>query len=350
MEPSHPRRGVSPNHRASGIALPAWVAVAAAVALAAVLPSVGFAASPSAPPVDPFPTVETRLDGPVADPAVTPPDARNVLVAATLWDVRNQRLFAINGLVMKLYPASGKAKPTTATTTSDWPGHLTAILPIPKGGAGRVEIVTEGNVCTHGACHAEDIPLRIAGTGPPPDAPLSALIRAELVPAGRNAVAGAPARVSVHLAPIGLWSSDELKLPPSIVLVASLPGVPDLARAELALSDPNGIYTGSLVVPRPGEVTLRAGLPTAGGVIQPIEGDLGTLLVGGTAVAGSSARPAPSPGTAEPPAPPSGSEDAGPPWVVIGAIVVLVLGLALFLGDPLTRRFRGRPGRDRDAR
>ncbi len=125
-----------------------WWRVSMALAVVAALaPAAVLAASP--PPPDPFPTVETWIDAPPEVPPDAPAGAP-VAVGVTLWDVRNHDLFAVNGLVVKLYPAKGKAKPSVAKATQDAPGHLLANLTVPEGGAGRIEIVTQGEQCTDG--------------------------------------------------------------------------------------------------------------------------------------------------------------------------------------------------------
>ena len=82
------------------------------LAMAAIAPAGVLAASPP-PAQDPFPTIETWIDAPPEIPPDAPAGAP-VAVGFTLWDVRNRNLFAVNGLVAKLYPAKGKAEPSVA--------------------------------------------------------------------------------------------------------------------------------------------------------------------------------------------------------------------------------------------
>ena len=190
---------------------------------------------------DPFPTVETWIDAPPEVPPDAPAGAP-VAVGFTLWDVRNRDLFAVNGLVAKLYPAKGKAEPSVAKAIQDSPGHLLANLTVPEGGAGRIEIVTQGEQCTAGgACTTIDIPLRITGTGPPPDAPRSKLVRAQLLPVVGDVVAGRPAPIAVLLTPIGLWDPAALDLPSAIQVVITRVGGGRMGSAQLEQITPEAV-------------------------------------------------------------------------------------------------------------
>ena len=322
-----------------------WRVAVALVAIAALAPS-ALAASPA--PLDPFPTVETWIDAPPEVPPDAPAGAP-VAVGATLWDVRNHDLFPISGLVVKLYPAKGKAKPSVAEATQDSPGHLLANLTVPEGGAGRIEIVTQAEQCTEGGgCSTIDIPLRITGTGPPPDAPRSKLVRAQLLPVVGDVVAGRPAPIAVLLTPIGLWDPAALDLPSAIQVVITRVGGGRMGNAQLEQISPEPFqpYQGGIRVPEAGEMALTAALVGPDGTTEPIDGELGRVLViagGGRPDASPGDVVRPSPGaTAAPAAPSASGGDDGPPILLLGAIAVLAVGLLLFLGEPLTRRLRGR--------
>jgi hypothetical protein len=330
---------------------PARVSACLAIAALAVLPVAGGrAASPSPEPVDPFPTVETWIDGPVE----APPDASpggSVRAGATLWNTRDHSMFSVNGLVFRLYPAKGSAGPSVAQANQDAPGHLVADLTIPKGGVGRLEVATGGTECTtDGACRDVYQPLRIAGIGPPPDAPLGSLVRAELLPITGDVVAGRPASIAVNVEPIGLWPNDAFSLPDTIEVTGTTAGGGRLDAARLG-QDPPGPgqpYQGSVRILDPGQISLKAAFVDASGTTQPIAESLGPIQVIGTATrpqAGGTPRPTAT-GAAEAPGPGTAGEDGGPPWVILGALAVLVVGIALFLGEPLTRRLRGARGDD----
>ena len=351
MRPSHaPASALGlPRARAGGrAAAAAACAGLLALLLGAVLaPAGALAADPTPQPPDPFPTVQTWIDGTIDAPPDAPAGGQ-VLLGVTFWNVRDHKLFAINGLVARLYPAKGKAEPSVAKLQSDAPGHATAQLQIPKGGVGRVEIDTSGQECTTGgSCKSVYQPLRIAGTGPPPEAPLGDLVLAELLPITGDVVAGRPTSIAVNIRPIGLWAADALQLPPTLQVVISRVGGGRLGNAQLQADppEPGQPYQGTIRVPEPGQMSLKASFVDANGATQPINSELGPIQVIGAGVRpdGASPRPAATAGSPAAPAPgetPSGA-DAGPPWLLIGALTVLVLGLVLFLGDPIRRRLRG---------
>jgi hypothetical protein len=251
-----------------------------------------------------------------------------------------------------VFPAKGKADPSVAKLTSDAVGHATAQVAVPKGGIGRIEIDTSGQECTaDGKCTDVYQPLRIAGTGPPPDAPINQLVRATLVPIVGDVVAGRPAAIAVEVIPIGLWNQDALKLPSELQVVMSRVSGGRLGDAQLQQDPPDsGLpYQGSIRVPEPGQISLRPAFVDASGATLPIDTELGPIQVIGSGIRadGASPRPSATAGPANAPAPDEATADAGPPWIPIALGVVLVLGLVLFLGEPLTRRFRGGGGDDR---
>ena len=357
MRPSHPPARASVDARARPRSA---VGVLALLAVLATLPPLGARAASPEPEQDPFPAIQTWIDGPINAPPDAPAGAM-VQVGATFWSDRDHALWPMSGLVVRLHPAKGNAKPSVAKATMDVPGHIVATLPIPKGGAGRVEIDTEGQECTAGgACTTVDLPLRISGTGPPPDAPRSALVRAQLLPIVGDVVADRPAPIAVVLNPIGLWDFGSLQLPPTLQVLIDRVGGGRLGTAKLEQGspEPGYPYQGTMVIPDQGEMRLTAALVDASGVAQPIEGELGRVLVIGSgrrpdasaapvsrpsAGTDDAAGPGASPGPGDAPAT---SADSGPPILILVAIGVLVLGLLLFLGEPLTRRLRGGSGND----
>ena len=322
--------------------------------LLALVPIPGvLAAGPTPEPVDPFPTVETWIDAPIEAPPDAPAGGL-VDFGATFWNARDHTLFGINGLNVKLYPKTGNAKPSVAKAIQDVPGHILAQLKIPKGGVGRVEIVTSGQECAADGtnCHNVDIPLRITGTGPPPDAPPGELVTAELLPVTGDVVAGRPATIAVLLHQIGLWTAETFALPDNIEVTSTKVGGGRLGSARLQQDPPTAgqPYRGTIRIPEPGSVVLAAAFVDGSGRTQPIQGVLGPIQVIGSAVRpdGASPRPSATAGPADAAAPGDAATDAGPPWIPIALVVVLVLGLALFLGEPITRRFRR--GGDDDRR
>ena len=345
MRPTHAPARASRLPRAQRSVLAAMVAITGV--LAAIVPSAALGAGPTPEPVDPFPVIETWIDAPVEAPPDAPAGAL-VDVGATFWDTREHKLFGIDGLNVKLYPKTGTAKPSVAKANQDFPGHILAQLKIPKGGLGRIEIVTSGQECaTDGSnCHDVDIPLKIAGTGPPPDAPPGDLVVAELLPVTGDVVAGRPATIRVLLHQIGLWTADSFPLPDNIEVTSTKVGGGRLGSARLQQNPPGEgqPYQGTIRIPEPGSIVLTAAFVDSGGRTQPLGGEaMGPIQVIGSAVRadGSTPRPSASAAPADAPAPGGVTADAGPPWIPIVLGAVLVLGLLLFLGEPLTRRFRG---------
>src|SRR4051794_7134723 len=285
MGPPHaPARGSIGARAVARVILGVVVLIAVLIAL---WPSGvrGATPTPSAEPVDPFPTVETWIDNPVTDPAFRSPDGKTLLVGATLWNARDHALFAVDGLTMKLYPTSGNAKPTSAPAVPDIPGHLTAQLRIPAGGPGRVAVVATGQECAaDGTCHDTEVPLRISGTGPPPDAPPGDLVKADLLPIAGDVVAGRPATIAVSLRPIGLWDNTAFPLPDRIEVTGTRPGGGRMAAGDLRrdTAAPGQAYRGSIRFPDPGQITLGAAFIDGSGRTQPIAGELGPIRVIGT--------------------------------------------------------------------
>ncbi len=352
MRPSHApaRASGRPHARRSARGAGVHAALMALLATLALTPGGALAAAPSPAP-DPFPTIETWIDGTIEAPPDAPAGGK-VLLGVTFWDVRDHKLFSIGGLVARVFPAKGHAGPSVAQLTSDAVGHATAQVTVPKGGIGRIEIDATGQQCTaDGTCTDVYQPLRIAGTGPPPDAPIAQLVRATLLPITGDVVAGRPTKIAVELMPIGLWAPDALKLPPELQVVMSLVGGARLGSAPLQQDPPDSgqPYQGSIRVPQPGQVSLKPSFVDASGTTVAINSELGPIQVIGSGIRadGTSPRPSASAGPAAAPVPGDAASDAGPPWIPIALGVVLLLGLVLFLGEPLTRRLRHRDEDDR---
>src|SRR5690242_844258 len=283
--PARPRRSTRPAIRILRI-----------VTLAGLLAALGPVPALAADPPDPFPTVQTWIDGVIEAPPDAPAGAR-VVLGVTFWNVRDHKLFAIGGLVARVFPAKGKANPSVAELMSDAVGHATAQVAVPKGGIGRVEIDTSGQQCTaDGKCTEVFQPLRIAGTGPPPEAPIAQLVRAALLPITGDVVAGRPTAIAVEVQPIGLWAPDALKLPPELQVVISRVGGGRLGNAQLQQDPPDSgqPYQGSIRVPEPGQISLRPAFVAADGTTMAIDSELGPIQVIGSAVRadGASAVPA----------------------------------------------------------
>ncbi len=310
------------------VARPRWViligSAAAAVAIA-ICSGVAAGASPE-PSADPgaMTNIEAWLD--VAIPADAPP-GESYAIGVTLWDTAQGRLAEFNGGYVRLHPAKGSAKPSLATTSSDWPGHLIADVEIPAGGAGALEIGLSDQVCTiRGSvqtCANTEFPFRLAGTGPPPDAPRTALIAATTTVPSGPLLAGEPIDLTVTIELQAGWDIASLGLPDQLVAYANKRSGPDLATATINDSGertPTAItYRGQITIDESGEVTLFVALPGNGTEDQVLPGATTRLDIGGD-VAGPSTAP-----STAPPVPtrtPPVTESV--PWPLIGLGVLIV--------------------------
>ena len=138
---------------------------------------------------------------------------------------------------VRLDPAKGSAKSTVGEANSDWSGHLIAEVVIPKGGPGALEVGLSEEACTARgsvqSCDTSEFPFRMAGSGPPPDAPLASLVVARTQPPTGRLLAGEPFDVTVTLEPQAGWDVAALKLPKQLVAFANQRGGQDLASTTL---------------------------------------------------------------------------------------------------------------------
>lgn len=263
------------------------------------------AASPS---VDPGAgsAYEVWLDSAPAADAVP---GTMIPIGATIWNRQRGALDSINGAYVKLYPASGKAKPSVAVSQIDWPGHLLAVVAVPRGGAGRVEIGTTGQSCTAaGVCTEVGAPFALGGIGPPPEARRADLVIPEVIMPRDPVVAGSPFSISVRLVPRGNWEPALLGLSNRLVVLVNHPRGPDLAQAELRLGADPGTYSGSLTIPEGGPVVMTAAFPINGSedqviassatriTVLPGSGEVASTAPGATDAAGNPGAPIPAPG------------------------------------------------------
>jgi LPXTG-motif cell wall-anchored protein len=325
-DPARARAGRSRLAAGRAFLAAAWLGIVAAGA------ALGASAAPSADPgPDPlYGNIEAWLDVPIpADATVGEPFAFGV----TMWDTTTRAFPQFNGGYVRLHPAKGTAKPTVGEANSDWPGHLIAEVVIPKGGPGELEVGLSESACTtRGSvqtCDVSEYPFRMAGTGPPPDAPLTSLLVARTQPPVGSILAGQPFDIRVTLEPQGQWDMDALHLPDQLIAFANARGGPDLANAGLndtgeRGTSPSVTYLGQMTIDEPGEVTVQVAIPGNGTEDQVLPGATIRLQVGGSGTEPrASARPAPGS-----PAAPATGED-GPPWLVIGAVVAGLAGLGL---------------------
>lgn len=216
-----------------------------AAAAASAAPSASAAASGA------FPNLEVWLDR-----ALTPdaPAGSTIPVGLTIWDSQQGKFLVMSGLYLKLYPATGKAPSTEAEITrSDWPGHFLANVIVPKGGPGAVEVVVRDGTA--------DLPIHVGGVGPPPTAPLSSLVSADVQLPSEPAIAGRPMDLVVDLRTHVEWDPP-VSLPDRLIVVATLGRTPELTNTEIrAVTGSPTTFAGPITIPKAGNVTLAFAFP-----------------------------------------------------------------------------------------
>ena len=298
--------------------------LAAALALLAALavsPATVRAADPSptaSPGVQHDTNDEVWFDEPL------PPDipaGRSVPIGFTIWDRAAQAMSQLNQVGVRVHPAAGKAAPTQAHARSDWPGHLGATITIPKGGLGVIDVGLLGQVCRDdGSCTDEFLAMTIGGIGPPPDAKLSTLLEATIVPPRGSLAAGAPIAFDALARPRAAWDPATVPLPDHLVLNATSLRGEELATAELsAVRNESGRYHGVITIPQPGDVGLVLAVPAERGTDDVLDGTRIQLKLvdGGSGPAGATVTV-------------PGTEDSPPILpIVAGAAIVILASLVI---------------------
>ncbi len=283
------------------VVLVVW-SVTTAVDAASAAPSASAEADPGA-----YPNLEVWLDK-----AVTPDAAAGTTIAIglTIWDSHEAQFAVMRGLYLKLYPATGKARPTEAETSSDWPGHLLANVIVPKGGPGAVEVVVRDQT---------DLPIHTGGVGPPPAASLSSLVGAQVHLPSEPVIAGRPMDLVVDVRTQVEWDP-AVSVPDRLVVIATLGRGPDLANTEIHRATGSmTTFGGPITIPEAGDVTLVFAFPGGtSGADDIIRGATTRVRVG--AAGGASIPVVAAPVT-----------DGGSPWPLIGGGLALVLTAAFVI-------------------
>jgi len=286
-------------------ALAAGILLGAALAGLAGRPASAASAAPSEDPnAGAYPTLEAWLD------RLPPPDAppgSTIEVGLTIWDSQQAQFMPMGGLVLKLNPATGKARPTEAETQADWPGHLVATVKVPKGGPGAVELVVRDGPA--------DLPIHVGGVGPPPEAPLSSLVFAFIQLPSGPVNAGRPMDVAVDVRTVVDWDPP-VSLPDRIVVIATIGRGQDMASADIPRVTGSGAaatFAGPVTIPEAGDVTLEVAFPgVQGSADEIIAGATTRVRVGGPGP--SAATDATAPGV-----------DAGADWPLVGGAAALAV-------------------------
>jgi len=273
--------------------------------------------------------IEVWLDADFITPDAPP--GGTLEAGFTFWDLGQLALKPVDGVYVRLRPAKGAAAASEGRIRPDFPGHVVADLVVPKGGPGKVEVGIHGQACdADGTCTPADIPLPIAGKGPPTGAPALDLLSGAIHDLVGDIVAARPFPVTADVAPRGLWDVRDVGMPDSVDVVAFLPDDPSGAMfGSGALVRQGGVgtpYTGTMTVRATGNVELAVALNIAGselviaGERKPV-----TVLAAGN-------RPSTAPAATEQAAPvparpdPAATSDGIPPIVWLLAIAVVVIG------------------------
>jgi hypothetical protein len=308
--------------------VPRWIAVAGALLLFAAwsAASVASVAAASPSPAGGAGSVPEGLQVFLDSDFITPdaPPGGIVQAGFTFWDTRVGDFPNVDGVYVLLKPRTGKAAPSEAKIENDFQGHVLATLEVPQGGPGNLEIGLR--------IAGKDVPLTVAGVGPPPAAPTRDLLSATIEPLVGDTVVDRAFPLAVDVMPRGLWDLSSLPLPDHVVAVARHPGGPGLSTAELTRpGEPGTPYTGKLTIPETGEVEIAIQVPQPGGGDAEVPGSViqRTVIEGGRR---ESAAPAPASAAPAPQTPAAAPADGGIPtvaWVLgIGALVVIGVLLA----------------------
>jgi hypothetical protein len=178
------------------------VSTARPAPLAAASPSASASAPASEGPPE-RPPFEAWLDRPV------PPDAAagdTLDVGVTIWDALGREIPRLGATIfVQAVPPAGGGDPVRVVAIRDWPGHFRAQVDVPAGGLDRLETGIPGTVCENDVCRPDDWLIPVAGTGPPPDAPITTIAEARIDTGGTALAANRPADVSVAVRPRADW-------------------------------------------------------------------------------------------------------------------------------------------------
>ncbi|MFL5727344.1 MAG: hypothetical protein ACJ77F_13490 [Chloroflexota bacterium] len=253
-------------------------------------------------------------------PDVAPGSALDVGV--TLWDPAGPGIPRMGATIfVQAVPPDGSGDATRAVAIRDWPGHYRARLGVPSGGLARVEIGVPGTMCENDVCRDSDWLFEIAGTGPPSDAPVTALSKARIELDSGTVSAGRPIDVAVTVEPNTDW--DAFRLPADVVVRAHEARGPNVSTATLPLLDEAaGRYEGTITVPEGGELIFEAALDADGGDATRFGTSMTRVAVAAAPLVGGTAREG-APGAGEP----GKARDEGLP-----TILVLLLAVAAIAG------------------
>ena len=306
----------------------------AVLVAASALAGAAVGASPQAPAAslptrDSLGQIEVWLDADFITPDAPP--GGTLQAGFTFWDLGQLALKPVDGVYVRLRPAKGAAAASEGAIRADFPGHVVADLVVPKGGPGTIEVGIHGQSCdANGTCTPADIPLPIAGTGPPTGAPALDLVSGTIHDFVGDIVAARPFPVTADVMPRGLWDVRSVGMPDRVDVVAFLPNDPSGAMfgsgALVRQGDVGTPYTGTMTVRTTGTLELAVALHIGGSELV-IAGDRKPVTVLAAGIRPSTEPVAASQG-AEAPAPasaPAPATDQGIPGIAIAVVVATVV-------------------------
>jgi len=288
---------------------------ALALSVVALVQPASAAPSPSPSPSEEVPgepRIEAWLDRPL--PVNVAPGSA-IEVGAMLWSGGSEAArFVGTSIFVRAHPATGDAEPTTSNARQDWRGHYVGRVEVPEGGLGSVEFGVTGTLCENDVCGPRDFIFPIAGTGPPPDAPMTSLAAAEIALPADALVAGEPIHATVRLRLNASWEPAFVPLLTTIALRAREPRGPTVATVMLRLTDASSrTFGGALSIPDSGDYVLEAAMDADGGDATRFGTSMTPIHVEPRAA-----------GIASPAG--LGDDDSLPTWLVVAMVAIAVIG------------------------
>ena len=114
-----------------------------------------------------------------------------------------------------------------------------------------------GTACDATSCRREEALYPIAGVGPPPEAPLPAIARAEIL-VGATPIAGEPTQVSILLEPNVGWSGATFATPDHVVLQVREPRADVIDEVVANAGNRQLRYEAEVTLPEATDYVLQA--------------------------------------------------------------------------------------------
>ena len=277
--------------------------------------------------------VEVWLDRPLQTDALP---GQSIAIGGMVWHPESRTSFG-RPVFVRVHPAGGIGEPVEVPTTEDWPGHFTALVIVPAGGIGQVEIGTAGSACVGSVCTRSDAIYAIGGVGPPPGIALTEIVTAEITLPADRVVAGRPATVAIRIEPRATWDPALVPLPDRLAVELRRPREPVLVEAFADLVDrPSATYRAVVILREAGDLLVQAGVDADADPdvdTRSLFASIERLSVG------------PAEGTTAPPGPatPGPGDEAGAPAGIDPALLLglAVIGLAIAAVVFASRRSAG---------